>query len=216
MASPSRISARAGSLRASSTISGAAAGDVVARARVDAHVVALLVHLHARAVELPFDRGRRRRCVPSRRRCRRRAAPASARAAGTARSCSAPALRRLLRSRSRATAAMPPPAMAARRTIAGATSAAAATASIIRPSSAPCRSSPISRRARKSASRGVARAKSPIRSSALRLPDPAPLVVAICSSVASTSARAASAPRHARPAERRGSWRSRCLSSPAA
>ena len=30
--------------------------DVVARARVDAHVVPVLVHLHARAVELPFDR----------------------------------------------------------------------------------------------------------------------------------------------------------------
>ena len=91
-------------------------GDVVARARVDADVVALLVHLDPRAIELPFDRGRRRRCATSHPRCRRRAARASVRAAGTARSCTAPDPRRPPRSRCAATAAMPPPAIAARRT----------------------------------------------------------------------------------------------------
>ena len=80
-----RGSARApAARRTASTISGAAGGDVVAVARVDAHVVAGLVDLHARAVELPLER-RRRRARAARRRRRRPAARASARAAATAR-----------------------------------------------------------------------------------------------------------------------------------
>ena len=44
---------------ASSTRSRRGRGDVVARARINAHVVAALVHLHARPVELPLERGDR-------------------------------------------------------------------------------------------------------------------------------------------------------------
>ena len=59
----------------------------------------------------------------------------------------------------RAAAARSPQSIAARRTAAGRTFAARATASLITPASAPWRSSPTSRRARKSASAAVARAK---------------------------------------------------------
>ena len=55
IASPSRTSARDGSARPLRR-SPARRGDVVEVARVHAHVVSRLVHLHARAVELPFER----------------------------------------------------------------------------------------------------------------------------------------------------------------
>ena len=70
IASPSRISVRAGSARAASTTSGTRVGDVVERAREHGDVVAVAVHLHAHAVELPLDRGRRR-SAPARPRRRR-------------------------------------------------------------------------------------------------------------------------------------------------
>ena len=143
IASPSRISSRAGSARTASTTSGTARGDVVERARVDAHVVARLVHLHARAVELPFER---RRSPSSRQRVGDvvgRSARASAAAAGS--SCEPKRAQpgaRLRASAARATAPRSPATIAARRSSASGNRRGRATASTITPSSAPWRSSP--------------------------------------------------------------------------
>ena len=56
IASPSRISSRAGSARDRLDDLGHGAGHVVELAREDAHLVAALVDLDARAVELPLER----------------------------------------------------------------------------------------------------------------------------------------------------------------
>ena len=82
----------------------------------------------------------------------------------------------------------PPPAiMTARRTVAGDAFPARATASINTPSSAPCRSSPVSSRTRKSCSSAVARVSRSRRRRARSPAEPLPVVVAICSNTLSTS-----------------------------
>ena len=55
IASPSRITERSGSARTASAISGMRSPIGIERAREDAHVVAVAVHLDAHAVELPLD-----------------------------------------------------------------------------------------------------------------------------------------------------------------
>ncbi len=81
-----------------------------------------------------------------------------------------------------------PDSMNARRTVSPGTSAAEAIASSITPSSAPCRSSPVSRRRRKSCSASVARPNSAASRSTRRCAEPLPDVVATSPSAASTSA----------------------------
>ena len=77
--------------------------------------------------------------------------------------------------------------MHARRTTAAGTSAALATASAMTPSSAPCRSPPVSRSAMKSISAGVARAEEGVEEAARAPTDPAPVVPASSLSARSSS-----------------------------
>ena len=97
MTSPSRISSRAGSAPRRATISGTERGDVVERARENPDVVAGLVHLHARAVELVLERRVAER-VQARRRHRRPNRRASAGPAASA--ATANRVERALRRRS--------------------------------------------------------------------------------------------------------------------
>jgi hypothetical protein len=76
----------------------------------------------------------------------------------------------------------------ARRTSLAGTPEALAIASAISPSCAPCRSSPTSKRRKKSCSWPVARPSSARKLSSFRRAEPAPDSVAIRDSVASTSA----------------------------
>src|SRR5690606_31229908 len=80
-----------------------------------------------------------------------------------------------------------PDSITARRTSRSGSPEAFAMASTITPSSAPCRSSPSSRRARKSCSTVVARPKSSVSSLLRSRLDPLPDIVAICSNAESTS-----------------------------
>src|SRR5947209_3558415 len=89
-------------------------------------------------------------------------------------------------SAARATAARSPASIAARRTKSGSSPAARATASVTSPSSAPCRSSPISSRNRNSCSSWVARANSSRSRRSFAWAEPLPVVWARRSSSTST------------------------------
>ena len=164
---------------------------VVQGARVDPDLVAGLVHLHAGAVDLPFEGGgaeqreRRGDVVGRLREHRLQRAEQRDREArrGPPRLRSArPGPRR----------GKLPTTIAARRTSATGSVAAAAIASIITPSSAPWRNSPTSRRTRNSCSAAVARANSACSSALRSTAEPFPVVAAMRPSVASTSRKASS------------------------
>ncbi len=158
IASPSSTNACAGNVRAAADDLGQTVGDVVEVAREHAHVVAGAVHLDARAVELPLDRrgpGCGERVGDVLRRSRRASgAPAAALRAVLRRARPRRPRAHVRRSRRGRRRASPPgapqrPARPRPRAI----------ASAITPASAPWRSSPMNRRAMKSASSAVARAE---------------------------------------------------------
>ncbi len=156
-------------------------GDVVERAGEDAHVVAVAVHLHADAVELPLDR---RRGDPGERvgdvdrgggeHRRERPADLSRNAARPSRPEPSAAT---------ATSASEPARVTAERTVATGTPAATATASVTTPACAPWRSSPPSSpsssrcssavaAANRSATSDGARERSPCRTAPRSAPPP--------------------------------------------
>jgi hypothetical protein len=91
-------------------------------------------------------------------------------------------------SAARAARGSDPLSMTARRTSASGTPAARATASVITPSSAPCRSSPDSSRTRKNCSSAVAAPNSSATSRLRSAADPFPATAPITVNAASTSA----------------------------
>ena len=155
---------------------GQAIGDVVEVARVEAHLVAVAVGLDAGAVELPLHR----RLAGARPRASAtvgRWPPASAGSAvPTVSPMASSASARRRAARSRRPAGRSPASIAARRTTATGTSAALATASATSDSSAPWRSSPMSRRRSRSASGAVARPSRSTRTASRVATDPGPVV----------------------------------------
>ena len=142
-----------GSRRTAADDPGQRVGDVVEVARVDPHLVAAAVDLDANPVELPLDR----RELEAPRPPRATVSAVDASIGSTGRKSSKPTSRSPVlavgRARASPSAAGRPRASARGARPSPGTSAAFATASPISPASAPCRSSPVSRRRTKSASR---------------------------------------------------------------